>query len=64
MSERTIAGMAAAKRRGRRVGRPRKLTDHKLYRARQLIADGAENRAGAAALLGVHVKTLRRALKG
>jgi hypothetical protein len=28
-----------------------------------LIADGKENRAGAAALLGVHVKTLRRALK-
>jgi DNA invertase Pin-like site-specific DNA recombinase len=64
MSERTIAGMAAAKRRGRHVGRPRKVTDHKLDRARQLIADGTENRAGAAALLGVHVKTLRRALKG
>ena len=28
-----------------------------------LIADGKENRAGAAALLGVHVRTLRRALK-
>jgi DNA invertase Pin-like site-specific DNA recombinase len=64
MSERTIAGMAAAKRRGRHVGRPPKLTPHKLDRARQLIAEGAENRAGAAALLGVHVKTLRRALKG
>ncbi len=64
MSERTIAGMAAAKRRGRHVGRPRKLTDHKLDHARQLIADGAENRVGAAALLGVHVKTLRRAPRG
>jgi DNA invertase Pin-like site-specific DNA recombinase len=64
MSERTVAGMAAAKRRGRHVGRPRKLTDHKLDHARQLIGDGKENRAGAAALLGVHVKTLRRALKG
>ena len=63
MSERTIAGMQAAKRRGRHVGRPHKLTSHKLDHARQLIADGAENRAGAAALLGVHVKTLRRALK-
>jgi DNA invertase Pin-like site-specific DNA recombinase len=60
--ERTKAGMAAAKRRGRHLGRPRKLTDHKLDRARQLIADGTENRASAAALLGVHVKTLRRAL--
>ena len=64
ISERTIAGMKAAKRRGRHVGRPSKLTDHKLDHARQLIADGAENRAGAAALLGIHVKTLRRALNG
>jgi DNA-binding protein Fis len=54
--------MVAAKRRGRHVGRPRKLTDHKLDHARQLIGDGKENRAGAAALLGVHVKTLRRRL--
>jgi DNA invertase Pin-like site-specific DNA recombinase len=38
-----LAGMAAAKRRGRHVGRPRKLTDHRLDRARQLIADGTEN---------------------
>jgi DNA invertase Pin-like site-specific DNA recombinase len=57
--ERTKAGMAAAKRRGRHVGRPRKLTDHKLDHATQLIADGTENRAGAAALLGVYVKTAR-----
>jgi hypothetical protein len=33
-------------------------------RATQLIADGTENRAGAAAVVGVHVKTLRRALRG
>jgi hypothetical protein len=52
----------AAKRRGRHVGRPRKLTDHKLGHARELIGNGKENRAGAAALFGVHVKTLRRAL--
>jgi len=64
ISERTKAGMAAAKRRGRHVGRPRKLTAHKLDHARELIGDGTENRAGAAALLGVHVKTLRRALRG
>jgi hypothetical protein len=55
--------MASAKRRGRHVGRPRKLTDHQLDHARQLIGDGKENRAGAATLVGVHVKTLRRALK-
>jgi DNA invertase Pin-like site-specific DNA recombinase len=62
--ERTKAGMAAAKRRGCHLGRPRKLTPHQLDHATQLIGDGTENRAGAAALLGVHAKTLRRALKG
>jgi DNA invertase Pin-like site-specific DNA recombinase len=61
--ERTKAGMAAAKRRGRHLGRPRKLTPHKLDHARQLIANGKETRAGAAALLGVGVATLRRALR-
>jgi hypothetical protein len=60
---RCFVWFSAAKRRGRHLGRPRKLTSHKLDRARQLIADGTENRAGAAALLGVHVKTLRRAVK-
>jgi DNA invertase Pin-like site-specific DNA recombinase len=59
-----MAGMRAAKRRGRHVGRPRKLTPHKLDHARQLIAEGKETRAGAAALLGVDAVTLRRALKG
>jgi DNA invertase Pin-like site-specific DNA recombinase len=62
--ERTKAGMASAKRRGRHVGRPRKLTDHQIDHARVLIGDGKENCAGAAALIGVHVKTLRRALNG
>src|SRR4051812_16260849 len=64
ISERTVAGMQAAKRRGRYVGRPPKLTPHKIDHARQLIADGKETQAGAAALLGVGVATLRRALNG
>jgi DNA invertase Pin-like site-specific DNA recombinase len=63
ISERTAAGMAAAKRRGRHVGRPPKLTPYKLDHARRLIAEGKETQAGAAALLGVGVATLRRALK-
>lgn len=62
--ERTMAGMRAAKRRGRHVGRPRKLTPHQLVHARELIAGGKETRAGAAALLGVDAVTLRRALRG
>ncbi len=62
--ERTKAGMAAAKRRGVQVGRPRKLTPHQVAHARALIEAGQETRAGAAALLGVDEKTLWRALKG
>ena len=62
--ERTRAGMRASKRRGHHVGRPRKLTPHKIDHARQLIAEGKETKAGAAALLGVDAVTLRRALNG
>lgn len=63
--ERTKAGMVAAKRRGRHVGRPRKLTEERLAHARALIAEDRE-KAEVAALLGVGVgvATLRRALKG
>ena len=61
--ERTKAGMAAARRRGVKVGRPVKLTPHQLAHARGLIERGEETRAGVAALLGVDVSTLRRALR-
>jgi DNA invertase Pin-like site-specific DNA recombinase len=57
-------GMRAAKHRGRHLGRPRKLTAHKLDHARQLSADCKETQARAAALLGVGVATLRRTPKG
>jgi DNA invertase Pin-like site-specific DNA recombinase len=62
MSERTSAGMKAAKRRGRHVGRPPKLTLEQLALARQLIDSDLETRAGAAALLKVGKSTLRRRL--
>ena len=61
--ERTGAGMAAARRRGIHVGRPRKLTAHQVAHARGLITSGQETQAGAAAVVGVNVTTLRRALK-
>lgn len=61
--ERTAAGMKAAKRRGRHVGRPRKLTPERLAHARALIEDGKE-KGEVAALLGVGKATLRRALNG
>lgn len=64
ISERTRAGMASAKRRGKHVGRPPKLSEHQITHARELIRTGEETRAGAAALLGVDVATLRRALNG
>lgn len=62
--ERTAAGMQAARRRGIHVGRPRKLSAHQVAHARDLIASGQETQAGAAAVVGVDVTTLRRALKG
>ncbi len=63
IGERTRAGMQAAKRRGKAVGRPRKLTGHQLARARALIETGEETRAGVAELFGVDVATLRRAMR-
>ena len=62
IAERTKEGMAAARRRGRHVGRPRLLDPHQIQTARHLIETGRETQAGAAAVLGVSVSTLRRAL--
>jgi len=62
--ERTKAGMSAAKRRGKRLGRPAKLTDEHLDHARALLASGEHTRRSVAALLGVNESTLRRKLKG
>jgi DNA invertase Pin-like site-specific DNA recombinase len=63
ISERTVAGMTAAKRRGVRVGRPPKLTEFQRREAASMLEEG-KARSDVAALLGVHVGTLRRALKG
>jgi DNA invertase Pin-like site-specific DNA recombinase len=60
--ERTRAGMQAAKRRGRHVGRPPKLTPHDLDVARQLI-DGGRERSEIAESFKVGESTLRRHLK-
>lgn len=62
ISEHTKAGIAAARRRGQHMGRPAKLTPHQIDHARALIETGKETKAGAAALLSVDVKTLRRAM--
>lgn len=63
ISERTKAGMDAAKRAGKHIGRPRKMTDKQLVEARALVKSGKETRAAIAARYGVNVATLRRLLK-
>lgn len=62
--ERTKAGMSAARRRGKRLGRPIKLTGDHLAHARELLATGGHTKRSVAALLGVDKSTLRRALRG
>ena len=57
--ERTVAGVAAARRRGKRLGRPRRYVD--VERARELLAEGRSQRS-VAAELGVGFGTLQRAL--
>ncbi|WP_425348892.1 recombinase family protein [Methylocapsa aurea] len=65
ISERTKAGMAAAQRRGRHVGRPAKLGADQLDYARRMLVEGegeGEGRAEIARTLGVDPSTLRRRL--
>lgn len=63
ISVRTKAGMAAAKARGAILGRPRKLSEAKIVRARQMIARGQATAAAMARKLKVSPLTLARALK-
>lgn len=62
IGERTKAGMAAAKKRGKHVGRPRTLSAMQIEYARVCIEQGSSKRA-AAELFGVHHNTLALALK-
>ncbi len=59
--ERTLAGLAAAKRRGRKLGRKRSLTVAQVARARRLIA-GGKSRTDVARNLSVARSTLYLAL--
>lgn len=59
--ERTLAGLQAARRRGKRLGPPIRLDPDKLALARRLIDEG-EGKAIAARMIGVDPATLRRAL--
>jgi DNA invertase Pin-like site-specific DNA recombinase len=59
--ERVVAGMAAAKRRGKHLGRPVALDGEKLARLRRLHTAGHSQRA-IASLLGVGKGSVARAL--
>ncbi|MEL7541373.1 MAG: recombinase family protein, partial [Pseudomonadota bacterium] len=61
--ERTKAGQAAAKARGQRIGRPRKLTKRQVIHARRLIQDGSESVSSMAKDFGCNKSTLSRALR-
>lgn len=56
--ERTVAGLEAARARGRKGGRPRALSDHQLIAAKALIRDGSLTITEIAAQLGVSDSTL------
>lgn len=59
MAERTKAGLAAAKVKGRVGGRKRKMTQSKIESAKQLLASGTLPR-DVAQNLGISVPTLYR----
>jgi DNA invertase Pin-like site-specific DNA recombinase len=62
-TERTKAGLAAAKRRGVQLGRKRKLTPNDVEHARRMIESGEQSVAGMARILKVGRNTLGRALR-
>ena len=62
-AERSRAGIAAARRRGKHLGRPADLTPEKVDHARQMIGNGEQSVTGMAKLLDVHRVTLHKALK-
>lgn len=61
ISERTRAGLDAARAAGRRIGRPPALTEEQKTSARQLCAQG-NSIAATARVLGVSRATIRRAI--
>ena len=60
--ERTRAGIAAARARGRKGGRPPKLTPEKMGLARRLLSDPNTTVSEVARSFGVHRSTLHKAL--
>lgn len=61
--ERTNAGLEAARRRGKVLGRPKSLNDEQLKMARTLLASDDMSVSAVAKQLGVHRSTLHRYLQ-
>jgi DNA invertase Pin-like site-specific DNA recombinase len=62
ISERSKAGMQAARRQGKHIGRPHKLNREQIAHARRMIREGQETISSMAGLLSVDRTTLYRAL--
>jgi DNA invertase Pin-like site-specific DNA recombinase len=63
IGERTKAGLKAARKRGKRLGRPQSLTEAQLSHAAHMIRTKQETASGMAEMFGVDRSTLHRALK-
>src|SRR4051794_3560024 len=63
IKERTNAGLAAARARGKRGGRPKALTPEKIKLARRLYADTSTSVAEICKMLGISRHTLQRYVK-
>ena len=61
--ERTVVGLAAARARGRKGGRPPKLSAEKLRVAQRLLKDPESTVSEVARTFGVHRSTLHKALQ-
>jgi len=62
ISERTRAGMQAAKKKGKHVGRPKALSQEQIGMAEAALREG-QPMADVAQSLGVHARTLARSLE-
>lgn len=62
IQERTKAGLRAARKRGKRLGRPPALTPAQIAHAKAAISTKSETVTGMAEILGVNRSTIQRAL--
>lgn len=63
LSERTKQGLAAARKRGKRLGRRPKMTDQQIREARQHLTHSNMSLSHVARIYGVHPWTLTRSIR-